>query len=184
MSTSAATTQHGASTDEQSIPQRAPGFSLERWSASSSSNRPSRASLVLLGGGRAWRAHASGNGAVDALLRAVDVALSPVLGAGVELQTYNVQATGQGHETPAAVSVSIRRRSDAAHAPAYPGRGQHDNVLEATLLAYVDAISRLVAHEEIDVATLAPAHEPTALPSADGEESRAHGEQFMKMFNP
>ena len=113
----------------------------------------------------------------------MDIALAPVLGAGVELQTYNVQATGQGHETPAAVSVSIRRRSDAAHAPAYPGRGQHDNVLEATLLAYVDAINRLVAHEEMDVATLVPAHEPTTLPAADDDQARAHDERFTEMFN-
>jgi hypothetical protein len=42
-------------------------FSLERWSASSGSDRTSRASLVLVGGGRRWYAHANGNGAIDAL---------------------------------------------------------------------------------------------------------------------
>jgi LeuA allosteric (dimerisation) domain len=182
MSTSSAAPHHGEPANEQG-PREATTFRLERWSASSSNNRPSRASLVLRGGGRAWRAHAAGNGAVDALMRAVDDALAPILGSGVELQTYNVQATGQGHETPAAVSVSIRRRSDAGHAPAYPGRGQHDNVLEATVLAYVDAINRLVAHEEMDVATLAPAHQPAPLPQADDDQSRAFGERFTKMFN-
>ena len=121
-----------------------PVFTLERWSASSASNRPSRANLVLTGANRAWRAHASGNGAVDALLRAVDTALRGVLGEGVEMQTYNVHAAGQGHDTDAMVTVSLRLRSDDEHAPSYPGRGVHANVLEASVLAYVDGINRLV----------------------------------------
>jgi hypothetical protein len=53
-----------------------PALSIERWSATSGSERGSRASLVLHGGGHRWRAHADGNGAVDALMRAVDDALA------------------------------------------------------------------------------------------------------------
>ncbi len=160
-----------------------PVFTLERWSASSASNRPSRANLVLTGANRAWRAHASGNGAVDALLRAVDTALGSVLGEGVEMQTYNVHAAGQGHDTDAMVTVSLRLRSDDEHAPSYPGRGVHANVLEASVLAYVDGINRLVAHGRIDVAAAAPAPGETARPVITDKGHKPHDERFTEMFN-
>ncbi len=160
-----------------------PVFTLDRWSASSASNRPSRANLVILGADRAWRAHASGNGAVDALLRAVDTALAGVLAGGVELETYNVHAAGQGHDTEAMVTLSLRLRSDDAHAPAYPGRGVHSNVLEASVLAYVDAINRLVAHGRIDVAAAAPAPGETARPVINDKGHTPHDARFTEMFN-
>lgn len=160
-------------------------FSVERWSATSGSQRASRADLVLDGGGRKWRAHAAGNGAIDALLRAVDTALGAVLGEGVELQTYNVHATGQGHETAAVVTLSLRPRGEP-DAPAHPGRGTHDNVLEASLVAYVDAVNRLVAHANVDLAAAAPAPIETELPSKDDDAAgrKAHSERFSEMFNP
>ena len=42
------------------------GVSIERWTATSGSERGSQASLVLHGGDHRWRAHAEGNGAIDA----------------------------------------------------------------------------------------------------------------------
>src|SRR3990170_3618690 len=96
------------------------GLSVERWAASSGSERGSRANLVLSGGGHRWRANADGNGAIDALMRAVDNALVPLLGAGVVLATYDVHATGAGHEAKASISVSVRRREDES-GPLYPG---------------------------------------------------------------
>ena len=82
-------------------PTAAEGLSIERWSATSGSERGSRASLVLHGGGHRWRAHADGNGAIDALMRAVDDALAPLLGEGISLATYDVHASGPGHEATA-----------------------------------------------------------------------------------
>jgi LeuA allosteric (dimerisation) domain len=167
------------STAPDSIP--AAAFAIERWSASSGNRRDSRADIVIEGGARKWRAHAIGNGAVDALLRAVDVALAPVLGEGVELQTYSVHATGDGHDAAAAVTLTLRSRSDDAHAPAYPGRGSHENILEASLVAYVDAINRMLAHGNVDVAAIAPASDGSPAPTrADESETADH---FMKMFN-
>jgi hypothetical protein len=162
-----------------------PAFAIVRWSASSGSSRPSRASLVISGAGRSWRAHATGNGAVDALLRAVDVALAPVLGKGLELQTYNVHATGQGHDTQAAVTLTLRPRDGDTHAPAYPGRGLHDNILEASVTAYVDAINRMIAHAEIDVAAAAPAPGATERPNSEhhSETRRRHRDTLMQIYN-
>jgi len=161
-------------------------FAVKRWSASSSNSRLSRATLVISGGGRNWRAHATGNGAVDALLRAVDTALAPVLEEGVELQTYNVHATGDGHDAGAAVTLSLRSKSDDPQAPSYPGRGVHENILEASLAAYVDAINRLVAHANVDVAAAAPGPGETDKPSLadDADESKHHHDRYGEMFNP
>jgi hypothetical protein len=130
------------------------GLSLERWSATSGSERGSRATLVLTGGGHRWRAHAEGNGAVDALMRAVDRALGPLLGPGVELNSYDVHATGPGHETRASISVSVRSRD--GEGPLYPGRAVHENVLEASVGAYVDAINALLVDQGVDIATAVP----------------------------
>src|SRR3990170_3708869 len=113
------------------------GLSLERWSATSGSERPSRANLVLQGGGHRWRANADGNGAVDALMRAVDRALAPLLGDGVVLVAYDVHAAGVGHEAKASINVGVRRRDDES-AAVHPGAAVHDNVLEASVVAYVD----------------------------------------------
>lgn len=167
------------------VPTSPAPFAVGRWSASSGSSRPSRADLMMSGGGRQWRAHATGNGAVDALLRAVDLALASVLGGGVELQAYNVHATGDGHDATAAVTLSLRSRSDDRQAPAYPGRGVSENILEASLIAYVDAINRLLTHANVDVAAAAPAPGETAVPSraADADLSERHRERFMEMFN-
>jgi hypothetical protein len=162
-------------------PVSAAAFAVERWSASSGNRRDSRADVVIVGGDRRWRAHATGNGAVDALLRAVDLALGPVLGDGVELQTYNVHATGDGHDAAAAVTLTLRARSDDAHAPAYPGRGNHENVLEASLVAYVDAINRMLAHGNVNVVAAAPAADGTAAP--ERREDTATADHFMEMFN-
>jgi len=163
----------------------AAAFTVERWAATSGNARLSRANLTIRGGGRIWRAHSTGNGAVDALLRAVDIALAPVLGEGVELQTYDVHATGEGHDTAAAVTLSLRARSDDRHAPAYPGRGVHENILEASLLAYIDAINRLVLHGNVDVEAAAPqvgGSEPAGgLDEVEGRQGQ--GEAFMDLYN-
>jgi hypothetical protein len=158
-------------------------FALERWAATSGNTRLSRANLAIRGAGRVWRAHSTGNGPVDALLRAVDIALAPFLGDGVELQSYNVHATGEGHDTAAAVTVSLRMRSDDQHAPAYPGRGVHENILEASLLAYVDAINRLMLHGNVDVDAAAPQLDPSEPASrVDDDESR-RGEALLDLYN-
>lgn len=160
-------------------------LAIERWSVTSGSERQSRANLVLKGGGRSWRAHAVGDGAIDALMRAVDDALAPALGAGVELVTYGVHATGPGHETAGEVTVSIRWRETEADAPVYPGRAVHDNVLEASVHAYLDAINALLADNEIDLAAFVPQAPAAGSHAEAAGEARAHAASSIQAsFNP
>jgi hypothetical protein len=157
------------------------GIAIERWSATSGSGRDSRATVVLRGGGHRWRAHADGNGAVDALMRAVDRALEPLLGAGVELATYEVHATGPGHDTAGAVAISLRARGEE-DAPLYPGRGVHDNILEASLVAYVDGLSRLLADRGVDLAA-APAAVAASDRTSDTDARDRARERLMSAYN-
>jgi len=157
-------------------------ISVERWSATSGSDRPSRANLILIGGGHRWRANASGNGAVDALMRAADSALSPLLGEGVVLVSYDVHAAGVGHEAKASIAVGVRRREDA-DGPIYAGRAVHDNVLQASLDAYIDAVGALLADEGIDIASAAPSPGDTDRHETDPDNRSGAKDRIMSAYN-
>jgi hypothetical protein len=158
------------------------GLSVERWAASSGSERGSRANLVLAGGGHRWRANADGNGAIDALMRAVDKALAPLLGAGVVLESYDVHAAGVGHEAKASITVGVRRR-DAESGPTYPGRAMHDNVLEASVAAYVDAVNALLVDEGVDIASAVPTPGDTPRHDTDPEHRAGAKDRIMSAYN-
>lgn len=163
-------------------PDTDPGLSLERWSATSGSERASRANLVLAGGGHRWRANADGNGAIDALMRAVDKALAPLLGAGVVLASYDVHATGAGHEAKASISVSVQRRDDEG-GPLYPGRAVGENVLGASVAAYIDAVNTLLAEEGIDIASAVPTPGATSRHETDPGHRSGAKERIMSAYN-
>lgn len=157
-------------------------ISLDRWSATSGSERGSRANLVLSGGGHQWRANADGNGAIDALMRAVDNALSPLLGAGVVLVSFDVHATRAGHEAKASVTLGVRRRDDEG-APIYPGRAVDENVLQASVVAYVDAVNALLADEGVDVASAVPAPGSTQRHETDPDHRSGAKDRIMSAYN-
>lgn len=159
------------------------GLSVERWSATSGSERGSRANVVLIGGGHRWRANADGNGAVDALMRAVDRSLSPLLGEGCVLVAYDVHATGVGHEAKAKITVGVRRPGDTDDGTVHPGTAVHDNVLEASLLAYLDALNALLDHEQIDVASAVPTPGETQRHETDPEHRSSSKDRIMSAYN-
>jgi hypothetical protein len=158
------------------------GLSVERWAASSGSERGSRANLVLSGGGHRWRANAEGNGAIDALMRAVDRALEPVLGTGVVLVAYDVHAAGVGHEAKASITVGVRRRDDE-EATVHPGTAVHDNVLEASVVAYVDAVSTMLVSEGVDLASAVPSPGETDRADTDPEHRTGAKDRIMSAYN-
>ena len=63
--------------------------------------------MVIAAGDHEWRASAEGNGAIDALYRAVDKALSGVLAGHPRLLAYDIHALGEGTDTIGAVTVRI-----------------------------------------------------------------------------
>lgn len=167
-------------TDSQATPGE--GLTLERWSATSGSERASRANLVLSGGGHSWRANADGNGAIDALMRAVDNALAPLLGSGVMLVSFDVHATRAGHEAKASVTLGVRRREDE-DAPIYPGRAVDENVLGASVVAYIDAVNALLVDEGVDIASAVPAPGSTQRHETDPEHRSGAKDRIMSAYN-
>ncbi|MDQ3691969.1 MAG: hypothetical protein M3406_18425, partial [Chloroflexota bacterium] len=127
-------------------------------------------------------AHADGNGAIDALMRAVDDALAPLLGKGVELATYDVHAAGPGHETKGSVSLTVRARGDE-DGHAYPGRFVSENVLEASVGAYVDALNALLAATGVDIASAVPTPGSTDTHETDPEHRTGAKERIMSAYN-
>src|SRR5437879_3815586 len=87
---------------------------LARWTVTSGSNANSRGAVVIAGGDHQWEAAAEGNGAVDALFRAVDKALAGVLTGHPRLLAYDVHAVAEGPDAEGRVTVSIAPPSDAS----------------------------------------------------------------------
>ncbi len=92
-----------------SAPSQTPEATLQlaRWTVTSGSNVRSRGAVVITSGDHEWRASADGNGAIDALYRAVDKALHGVLSGHPRLLAYDIHALGEGTDTIGAVTVRI-----------------------------------------------------------------------------
>ncbi len=124
-----------------------PTIHLQRWTVTSGSNVNSRAAVVIRAGGLDWQASAEGNGAVDALYRAVDQALSDVLGGRPLLLAYDVHALAPGPDAEGRVSVRIAPPAGAEGPRAdgrFSGQVTSTNTVAASLEAYVEAINQML----------------------------------------
>jgi hypothetical protein len=123
---------------------------LTRWTVTSGSNVNSRAAVVLATGEHGWEASAEGNGAVDALLRAVDQALAEVLDGQPRLVAYDVHALAEGPDAEGRVTVTIAPPAGAAGDRAggrYTGEVTSTNIIAASVQAYVQALNALLGDE-------------------------------------
>lgn len=129
---------------------------LARWTVTSGSNANSRGAVVIAAGDHQWEASAEGNGAVDALFRAVDKALAGVLTGHPRLLSYDVHAIAEGPDAEGKVTVAIAPPSDASGprgSGRYVGEITSTNIIAASIEAYVDAINELLAEEHWQGAT-------------------------------
>lgn len=120
---------------------------LDRWTVTSGSNANSRAAVVIHAGTHDWKASAEGNGAVDALFKAVDRALAPILDGSPRLVAYDVHALAEGPDAEGAVSITITPPASAGGARAdgrYEGRVSSTNTIAASVEAYVDALNAML----------------------------------------
>jgi hypothetical protein len=128
----------------------APALHLTRWTVTSGSNVQSRGAVVIEAGDHHWRASAEGNGAVDALLKAVDQALADVLQGHPRLVGYDVHALAEGPEAEGLVTVAIEPPASASGARAsgrYDGKATSTNIIAASIDAYVEALNGMLAEE-------------------------------------
>src|SRR4051812_45823163 len=128
---------------------------LSRWTASSGSNARSRGAVVIASGDHVWRASAEGNGAIDALYRAVDKALAGVLSGHPRLLAYDIHALGEGTDTIGAVTVRISppEHEGVRGKGEYTGEARGANIIAASIEAYILALNELLAEEHWSGAT-------------------------------
>jgi hypothetical protein len=122
---------------------------LVRWTVTSGSNVNSRAAVVLRVAHHDWQASAEGNGAVDALLRAVNLALADVLGGEPRLLAYDVHALAEGPAAEGRVTVQVAPPADAAGERStgrYTGEVASTNTVAASVEAYVVALDAMLGH--------------------------------------
>jgi hypothetical protein len=120
---------------------------LSRWTVTSGSQVQSRGAVVIASGDHQWEASAEGNGAVDALFRAVDRALAGVLTGHPRLLSYDVHAVAEGPDSEGVVTVKIAPPEGAEGrrgTGSYSGEARSENIIAASVDAYIDAINRLL----------------------------------------
>src|SRR3954447_11544797 len=148
---------------------------LARWTVTSGSNSNSRGAVVIAAGDHQWEASAEGNGAVDALFRAVDRALAGVLTGHPRLLAYDVHAVAEGPDAEGRVTVAIAPPSDAAGARAsgrYTGEITSTNIIAASIEAYIDAINELLAEAHWQGATETAGNRKRAQVTEPGAKAR------------
>ena len=120
---------------------------LARWTVTSGSNVRSRGAVVITSGDHEWRASATGNGAIDALYRAIDRALHDVLGGHPRLMAFDVHALGQGSDTIGEVIVRIAPPEGAGERGTgeYVGEAREPSIIAASIEAYLKALNAMLA---------------------------------------
>jgi len=142
---SEATTGAAGAADAES-----PTLHLVRWNVTSGSNTQSRSAVVIASGEHQWEGAAEGNGPVAALYRAVDAALKPVLAGHPRLLAYDVHALSESPDSEALVTVAIAPPGSAAGERGtgrYTAEAHRENIIAASVEAYIDAVNQLLADE-------------------------------------
>jgi 2-isopropylmalate synthase len=122
---------------------------LEGWSVTSSHGGRSTGSVRVTLDGEERSGEETGNGPVNALYRAVDDAIRPVLGWEPTLVEYEIKAITEGEDAQGRVFLRCRRSIDEGpDAHVVTGHGLSTNIIEASLEAYVLAANKLRAAEK------------------------------------
>jgi 2-isopropylmalate synthase len=133
---------------------------LDGWSVTSSHGGKATGTVSLTIKGEERGAETTGNGPVNALYGAVDLAIGPVLGWTPVLSEYEIKAVSAGEDAQGQVLVRCRRSSDQGPgALMVSGHGLSTNIIEASLEAYLVTINKLHGAEigSIQSAFVAPA---------------------------
>jgi 2-isopropylmalate synthase len=134
--------------------------SLEGWSVTSSHGGNATGTVSLTVSGQERNAETTGNGPVNALYGAVDLAIEPVFGWQPKLTEYEIKAVSAGEDAQGQVLVRCRRSTDEGPgALIVSGHGLSTNIIEASLEAYLVAINKLHGAEigSVSSAFVAPA---------------------------
>ncbi len=113
-----------------------PIFRLERFIINSGNTISATANVRMAREGKSREEVAVGDGPMDAAFNAVE----KIMGTSFQLEDYNVHSVGGGKDAQGEVVVKIRKDGRLA-----TGRGLSTDVVEAGILAYINAANRMLA---------------------------------------
>ena len=129
---------------EQQTAQVPSSVELIGWSVTSQHGGNSVGSVTLGVLGEERASVATGNGPVNALFSAIDMAVGPVMGWTPVLAEYEIKAVSAGEDAQGQVLVRCRRSKDTGPgALTVTGHGLSTNIIEASLEAYLVATNKL-----------------------------------------
>jgi hypothetical protein len=137
--------------------------------------------VIIESGDHHWQASAEGIGAIDALYRAVDNAISEVLDGHPRLLAFDIHALGEGTDTIGVVNVRIAPplASGERGEGEYEGEARGPNIIAASIEAYLVALNQLLGEEhwtgapEAAAATGTRARRKSAVSAGTARERRA-----------
>lgn len=115
------------------------GYRLFAFQIFSGNKMTSTATVTLENNGETRTRAACGDGPVEACFNAVDA----ITGMPCTLESYNLKAVTQGQDALGEVTVRVRHGEDTML-----GRGVSTDILEASCLSYLNAVNRLMAHQQ------------------------------------
>ncbi|MBQ6842823.1 MAG: 2-isopropylmalate synthase [Firmicutes bacterium] len=113
-------------------------ISLENYQIMSCNTISTTATVCLRRGDEVFRRAAIANGPVDAAFEAI----TDMLEMPLNLESYGIKAVTEGRDALGEVTVRVRY-----HDSIYMGKGVSNDIIEASILAYINAINRLFAEE-------------------------------------
>lgn len=114
-------------------------FQLFAFQVFSGNKMTSTATVTVEKAGETKTRAACGDGPVEACFNAVDA----ITDMPCTLESYNIKAVTEGQDALGEVTVRVRQGEETML-----GRGVSTDVLEASCLAYLNAVNRLIAHRD------------------------------------
>jgi len=121
---------------EESGAYRLKGYSVHARSADSGGGEAATAVIALEFGGEAAQEVALGNGPIDAAYKAVDKIINPP---EYIFEDYTIQSVSEGKDSLGEVKTTLSRDGRF-----YTGRGLSTDIIEASILAYINAQNKLM----------------------------------------
>ena len=114
-------------------------YQLHSFQIQTGNHITSIAGVNLIHQGEILSEAAVGDGPIDAIFRAVD----KIIGAPCTLESYGIRAVTEGKDALGEVTVKVTIGEKL-----YTGKGLSTDILEASILSYINAINRAVSHQE------------------------------------
>ena len=111
------------------------GYELDWFAVHTSNFTTATSTISLKRGEERFEAVCLGDGPIDASFKAIDAIMKPVPHSFAE---YTINSISEGKDTLGSVTLRL-----CAQGRVFPGRGLSTDIIEASILAYIDAANRL-----------------------------------------